>query len=175
MTTLAGALVRRGTPADAAMLAELAARTFRDTYAAQNTPENLARYLAEHYSPALQAAELADPSITTLILEVRGVAAGFAQLTCRTPPPVLPEPGGRFLSRFYLDKAWIGRGLALPLMTAVRDAARQAGASYLWLTVWQENPRAVSFYRKCGFETVGETTFVLGEDPQVDWLMSSGV
>lgn len=175
MTTLPGAFVRRGIPADAPMLAELAARTFRDTYAAQNTPENLARYLAEHYSPALQGAELADPTITTLLLEVHGVAAGFAQLTCRTPPPLLPEAGGRFLSRFYLDKDWIGRGLALPLMTAVRDAARQEGATYLWLTVWKENPRAVSFYRKCGLETVGETTFLLGDDPQVDWLMTCPV
>ncbi len=175
MTPPQGLVIRHGESRDAAMLADLAARTFRDTYGAQNTPDNLGQYLAAHYSPALQAAELAEPGMTTLIAEVGGVPAGFAQVSARLPPPGLSAEGGRFLSRFYLEQEWIGRGIAQPLMTAVLDAARQSGASYLWLTVWQENPRAVAFYRKCGFVVAGETTFVLGGDPQVDWLMTCRV
>lgn len=175
MTSLSGLAIRRGLPEDAAMLAVLGARTFSDTYAAQNTPDNLARHLAAHYSPALQAAELADPGLITLIADVHGVPAGFAQVAARTPPPLLPADGGRFLSRFYLELAWIGRGLAQPLMTAVLEASREAGARYLWLTVWTENPRAVAFYRKRGFVTAGQTTFLLGDEPQVDWLMTRAV
>jgi len=168
-------IIRRGQPTDAAMLAELGARTFRDTYAVQNTPENITRYLAANFGPALQAEELADPDMTTLIAEVDGIPAGFAQLSRRAPPPQLPSDAGRFLSRFYLEQVWIGRGVAQPLMAALLDTARRDGASYLWLTVWQENPRAVAFYRKCGFVVAGQTTFVLGDDPQVDWLMAREV
>jgi diamine N-acetyltransferase len=175
VTSLPGLVIRRGVPDDAAMLAVLGARTFSDTYAAQNTPDNLARYLAAHYSPTLQGAELADPGVITLIAEVHGVPAGFAQVAASTPPAPLPADGGRFLSRFYLELAWIGRGLAQPLMAAVLAASRQAGARYLWLTVWTENPRAVAFYRKSGFVTAGQTTFLLGDDPQADWLMTRAV
>jgi GNAT superfamily N-acetyltransferase len=157
------------------MLAELGARTFRDTYAAQNTPEDMARHLAANFAPALQAAELSDARIITLIAEVDGVPAGFSQVTAEPPPAELPAAGGRFLQRFYLEQAWIGRGIAQPLLAATRDRAREEGASYLWLTVWQENPRAVAFYRKCGFATAGETIFVLGGDRQVDWLMTCPV
>lgn len=171
----AGLTIRRGQPADAPMLADLAARTFRDTYAAQNTPENLGRHLAEHYGVDRQAAELADPGVTTLIAEVDGRPAGFAQLANRTPPQALPESGGLFLSRFYLEREWIGRGLAQALMASTRSIARDRGGEYLWLTVWQENPRAVAFYRKCGFVEAGRTTFVVGNDPQVDWLMTCAV
>ena len=154
------------------MLADLAARTFRDAFGAQNTPQNLAQHLASHYSEEIQAAELADPGITTLIAEVGDGPAGFAQVADRTPPPELPESGGVFLSRFYLEQSWIGRGVARVLMEAVLDAARERHARYLWLTVWEENPRAVAFYEKSGFVKAGRTTFVVGEDPQVDWLMT---
>lgn len=172
MTPPPGLIVRRGRAADAAVLADLAARTFRDAFGAQNSPENLAQHLASHYGEALQAAELADPGMTTLLAEVAGATAGFAQVAARTSPPQLPAAGGLFLSRFYLEQDWIGRGVAQVLMAAVLETARERGASYLWLTVWEENPRAVAFYEKQGFVKAGQTTFVVGEDPQVDWLMT---
>ena len=170
-----GLVVRRGRASDAAMLADLAARTFHDAFGAQNTPENLARHLASHYSEELQAAELADPGMTTLLAEVGDAPAGFAQVAVRTPPPGLPDASGLFLSRFYLEQSWIGRGVAPVLMAAVLEAARERGARSLWLTVWEENPRAVAFYEKWGFEKAGRTTFVVGEDPQADWLMTCPV
>lgn len=59
--------VRKATLADHQLLAELGARTFRDTFAADNTPENMAAYLAASFSPAKQAEELADPTSSFLI------------------------------------------------------------------------------------------------------------
>ncbi|MEO8139612.1 MAG: GNAT family N-acetyltransferase [Gemmatimonadota bacterium] len=172
MTPPPGLIIRRGRAADAAMLADLAARTFCDAFGAQNTAEDLAQHLASHYSLDLQAAELADPDMTTLIAEVADAPAGFAQVAARPAPPDLPAGGGLFLSRFYLEQTWIGRGVAQVLMAAVLESARERGASYLWLTVWEENPRAVAFYEKWGFVKAGRTTFIVGEDPQVDWLMT---
>ncbi len=171
----AALVIRRGQASDAAMLSDLAARTFRDAFGAQNTPENLARHLASHYSLALQSAELMDASMTTLIAEVGRAPAGFAQIVIRTPPPDLPGDGGLFLSRFYLEQAWIGRGIAQVLMARVVDEARMRGAEYLWLTVWEENPRAIAFYQRCGFVEAGRTIFVVGLDPQTDLLMTCAV
>jgi GNAT superfamily N-acetyltransferase len=153
------------------MLAALMARTFRDAFAALNTADNLARHEATHYRADVQRAELLDPTTTTLIAEVNGVAAGYAQITNRPPPPELPDLGGLNLSRFYLEQAWVGRGVAQPLMTAVREVATARGATSLWLTAWELNPRAAAFYRKCGFTEVGRTTFLVGADAQTDWVM----
>jgi ribosomal protein S18 acetylase RimI-like enzyme len=76
------------------------------------------------------------------------------------------------LHRFYFDQAWVGRGLAQPLMAAVKAAAIRRGAAFLWLTVWERNPRAIAFYRKSGFGVVGSTTFEVGNDRQQDWVMT---
>jgi ribosomal protein S18 acetylase RimI-like enzyme len=76
------------------------------------------------------------------------------------------------LKRLYVARAWHGRGVAQALMDAALDAARARGARTLWLGVWERNPRAVAFYGKYGFTRVGEHTFLLGADPQTDWVLA---
>ena len=168
-------LIRPAHPEDAGALADLAARTFRDAFGPENDPADLALHLERHYTPARMGAEIADPASTTLLVLADGRLAGYAQLFDR-PAPVPPPEGvtgrGRMLHRFYLDQAWIGRGLAQPLMAEVQLDAVRRGAGFLWLTVWERNPRAVAFYRRCGFSVVGSTTFEVGNDRQQDWVMT---
>jgi len=38
--------------------------------------------------------------------------------------------------------------------------------------VWERNPRAIAFYRKCGFAEVGTHTFVFGTDRQRDLVLA---
>ena len=129
-------------------MAELAARTFRDTFGADNRPDDLALHLASAYGPAQQARELADPNIITLVAEDGGALVAFAQLRRGAPPASVVGPAPIELWRFYLGAAWQGRGFAQQLMAQVVDAAKHAGAATLWLGVWERNPRAIAFYRK---------------------------
>jgi ribosomal protein S18 acetylase RimI-like enzyme len=164
--------IRRGTPADATALAEFGARTFFETFAAENTAEDMAQHLASAWSPALQDAELRDPLLETLLAEDAGGAlAGFAQLRAEYAPACVPTRAPIELKRFYVDRPWQGRGLARALMTEVERVARGRGARELWLGVWERNVRAQAFYRKCGFEKVGTQVFVVGTDPQTDHVM----
>src|SRR3954453_7569776 len=77
--------IRRAVPVDADLLAELGARTFSETFAADNTPEDMAAYLASSFNLAQQTAELNDPASTFFIAEVGGVAAGYAKLHAGEP------------------------------------------------------------------------------------------
>ena len=166
------AVIRPAGVADARWLAELAERTFRETYTAHNTPENMERYVAEHFAPALQAAELADPRYITLVAEVDGRAAGYTQLGRGAAPACVVGPHPIEMIRFYVDRPWHGQGLAQELMHAAAQHAHAAGARTLWLGVWEQNPRAIAFYRKCGFAEVGTHTFVLGTDHQRDLVLA---
>jgi GNAT superfamily N-acetyltransferase len=74
--------------------------------------------------------------------------------------------------RFYVDRPWIGRGVAQHLMNAALDEARSLGAKTIWLGVWEFNPRAIAFYRKCGFELVGDHEFLFADVVQTDLVMS---
>ncbi len=166
--------VRPGTPADTAVLAELAARTFHDTFAAENDPEDMALHLAQSYGVAQQSAELLDPNVCTLLAEVDGRPAGYAQLRGGPAPSCVAGDTPMELWRLYVAKEWHGRGVAQVLMNAIDAEVRKRGARTLWLGVWEHNARAKAFYGKHGFTDVGAHTFMLGNDKQVDrvWVRS---
>ena len=164
--------IRSAVPADAPALAELGVRTFRETFAADNRPDDIAAHLTATYGPAIQASELADPRRRTLVAATdSGDLIGFAQLLDGDVPGSVVGPAPIELLRLYVDRDYHGRGVAHALMAAAIEAAVEHGARTIWLGVWERNPRAIAFYRKCGFADVGSHEFVLGTDRQTDRLM----
>jgi GNAT superfamily N-acetyltransferase len=182
------AAVRPAASADAAALAAFAARTFRETYAPPHgpcDPADVAAYVAAHFGPALQAAELADPAVRVLLAERDGSIAGYAQVRRGARPegvadhaplpdadPALVAGASVELARLYVDRAWHGRGLAALLFQAAREEAAAAGAGALWCSVYQRNPRALAFYRKHGATPIAVATFRMGRELQHDWLLA---
>jgi ribosomal protein S18 acetylase RimI-like enzyme len=167
--------IRRAEPDDAGLLAELGARTFSETFAADNNPEDLAAYLASSFNPARQTAELADPASAFFIAEVGGVAAGYAMLRAGEPAEGVGGAESVELVRLYVSREWLGRGVGEALMRVCLDEARRAGYETIWLGVWERNGRAQAFYRKWNFRAFGEHVFQLGSDPQTDILMGRAV
>ena len=161
-------LIRRASKFDAAALAEFAARTFAETFGADNSPEDMAMFLASTFGTEHQAREISDPAYVTLLVEIDDALAGYAQLRRDPPPPCVTGPSPIELLRFYIDMEWKGRGIAQQLMTEVRAAATELGGKTLWLGVWERNPTAQAFYTKCGFRDVGSHDFILGNDSQTD-------
>ena len=167
--------VRRGDSPDAAALAAFAAKTFADTFGADNRPEDMAIHLANSYGVDQQARELGDRAYITVLVELDGALAAYAQVRRRVPPESVVGPSPIELYRFYVDQPWHGRGFAQLLMSEVRKAANELGGRTLWLSVWERNPRARAFYAKCGFHDVGSAEFVLGTDPQTDRILVASI
>jgi len=163
--------IRRATAEDAGLLTELGARTFAETFAAENTSGDIAAFLAASFNIAQQTAELADPASTFFIAEVGGIAAGYAQLHAGEPAEGIEGAKPVELVRLYVSREWLGRGVGEALMRACVNEARYAGHRTIWLGVWERNGRAQAFYRKWNFRAVGEHVFQLGSDPQRDILM----
>ncbi len=167
--------VRHATAADNTLLAEIGAETFRDTFAADNTPGNMAAYLAASFGPDKQAAELADPSSVFLIAEIECAAVGYARLREGQPPKDITGARPIEIARLYARKKWIGRGVGAVLMQACLEHADTRHCDTIWLDVWERNDRARAFYGKWGFVQVGTQTFQLGDDLQNDLLLQRSV
>jgi ribosomal protein S18 acetylase RimI-like enzyme len=164
--------LKQGTPEQAARLAEFGARTFFESFAADNTEEDMRRHLESAWSPEKQLAELRNPDIDTLILADQADRwLGFAQLRAYQVSDGVPEHGSIELWRFYVDKPFHGQGVAARLMNDAKERARSRGATSMWLGVWERNGRARAFYAKHGFRQVGTHVFVVGSDPQTDHVM----
>ena len=167
--------IRRATLTDAAALAALAERTFRETFARDNSPQNMDGHCLKSFGAEIQLAELADPLGVSLLAEADGDLAGFAQLKLRSATPCVTAKSACELKRLYVVRPWHARGVAQELMRAVLAAAAAAKSDRIWLGVWERNPRAMAFYRKFGFGVVGEHRFDLGTEPQRDLIMAAPV
>jgi len=163
-------------PVDARELSAAAERWFRDTFAVDNTPEDMEEYCASAFSTDIQQAQLLDPDIDTLLgYDAAGRLIAYAQLRVGPPPDLVVQPPPMELWRFYVDRSCHGQGVASQLMAAVDACAIARGARTLWLGVWERNPRAQAYYRKAGFADIGVHDFLLGKDLQRDRLMARPV
>lgn len=167
-----GFQVRHASPKDAALLSEIGRAAFDAAFGAQNNPSDLAAYLDKSFSPARQAYELSLPGCTYLIAESEGNPAGYARLQTGPAPECVPGSNPIELVRFYLLPGWIGQGHGTQLMQYCLDLAWGGGHDALWLSTWKINTRGIAFYRKWGFEIVGEQIFQVGNDPQEDYLLA---
>ena len=167
--------VRRADVADAASLAALAERTFRAAFGGFNTQANMDAHCAKAYGESIQSLEIADPAIETYVCAAAAELLGYAQLRCGAAPACVSASRPAELQRIYVDRRWHGQGIAQALMSQVLAAAARGNADQVWLGVWENNPRALAFYRKIGFEKVGHHVFQLGDDAQHDWILCRGV
>lgn len=161
--------IRRATSADAAALAELAATTFREAYLATNDPAHVEAHIADNYGVETLAAELADPTRLTWFALQGDAPVGFLTLRPGATTPAVSGPRPMQLHRIYVLAVRYGQGDGAALMQTALDEGRRLGCATLWLSLWDQNHRAMAFYEKWGFAIVGTMPFLFGgvmyEDP----------
>ena len=170
--------IRIAQPENAAELTAFMDRCFREAYRGMCRDADIDAYCAGSFLEARQRAELRDPALRTLLIAGDGSDegpegwAGYAQLRWGEPGSGVRGSPAVEVARFYVDRPWHGRGVAQMLMRAALDVGAAEGARVAWLGVFQRNVRAVRFYEKAGFRIVGEQTFTMGSDVQLDHIMA---
>jgi diamine N-acetyltransferase len=156
----------------AEILAELSRKTFYESFAPQNTEENMRLYMDEQFTREMQMAEVGAPGRTFILAYVDEEPAGYASMRTTTEKPKgLEGENAIEIVQLYSEQRMIGKGVGPALMQACIDLAREQQFEWIWLGVWEHNHRAQAFYTKWGFERFGEHIFIVGLDAQTDWWM----
>lgn len=156
---------------DAELIADMSRQTFYDTFAAFNSPENMDIFMSESFSRDALIKEVGAPGNIFLLAYDGYNPVGYARLRENNNPPELHDLPALEIGRIYSSSGRIGKGVGRALMEQCLDIAKEKKCKAVWLGVWEENLRAIHFYIKWGFEKFGEHIFMLGKDPQQDWLM----
>jgi len=159
---------------DAALIAQISRETFYDTYAADNTKEDMDLYLSTKFADEQIVAEIEDPLNVFLLAYVGDTLAGYIKLKDSTHASLGEDPAME-IARFYARKNFHGKGVGKAMMQACVAHAQSLGKQWLWLVVWKQNPRGIQFYQSAGFSICAEAIFVLGEDVQHDWVMKKSL
>ncbi|HEY4148683.1 MAG TPA: GNAT family N-acetyltransferase [Chitinophagaceae bacterium] len=164
-------LVRLADTNDAEAIAAVSRKTFYDTFAAHNTPEDMEQFLLTEFTTERLMAEVGAEGNYFLVAFMENELVGYARLREAVNPPELGNVPAIEIARIYALEKTIGRGVGKVLMQRCIGLAREKGRQLLWLGVWEHNQRAIDFYIKWGFEKFSSHAFVLGRDVQTDWLM----
>ena len=156
--------IRRAGLDDAERLSQIGAATFLETYSELIDGANMTAHCARQHSRSAYEAYLADPACAAWLAELTetGAPIGYA-LNCPPDLPIAAEPGDIELKRIYVLSRFHGTGAGKRLMEAAADDARARGAPRLLLGTYQDNRRAIAFYRKHEFELAGTRQFLVGE------------
>lgn len=163
--------IRRAAAADAGMIADLSRQTFYDSFAAANSPEDMDKFMNEQFTREKLMAEVTAPDSLFLLALIEAEIVGYARLRESSNPSELGDLPAIEIARIYAVTSTIGKGVGSALMQECLSIAQDKKKTLVWLGVWEHNQRAIAFYTKWGFRKFSEHVFVVGHDPQTDWLM----
>ncbi len=167
--------IRYATTADAHLVAEMSRETFYETFAAQNTKEDMDQFMNEVFTYDRLVEEVGTPNNIFLLAYDGTEAVGYARIREHNNPPELNSQNALEIARIYAATNAIGKGVGRALMQRCIDIAVEKKVDWIWLGVWEHNQRAIGFYSKWGFEKFSDHIFMLGNDPQTDWLMKKRI
>lgn len=163
--------VRLADKHDAELIADLSRQTFYDSFAAQNTPEDIDRFMDEQFTKEGLMKEVGAEGNIFLLAYADDEITGYARMREGEKRPELGDTPSIEIARIYATQQSIGKGTGSALMQRCIEIAGEMNRGVIWLGVWEHNQIAIQFYHKWGFEKFAEHDFVLGSDVQTDWLM----
>jgi diamine N-acetyltransferase len=156
---------------DAEALAELSRTTFVDTFGHLYTAKNLNAFLESSYAVAAIADEIANSRRQIRIAEHDRQMVGYCKLSFDVTLDTSGEWRNGFeVKQLYLRTSQFGSGTADALMIWAINEAKARTAPSLVLSVWSENFRAQRFYQRYGFAHIGNTTFMVGDQSDDEFL-----
>jgi len=156
---------------DLPALQTISRKTFVETFAVGNSEENLANYLAEGFSAEKLSAELENKNSQFYFAETDGRVLGYLKVNTGKAQSEQQNPDALEIERIYVLQEFQGKEVGLALYVKALSIAQELKAPYIWLGVWEHNPRAIRFYEKQGFVKFDKHIFQLGDDAQTDILM----
>ncbi|PKR80651.1 GNAT family N-acetyltransferase [Brumimicrobium salinarum] len=152
-------------------LQKIGRQTFYETFSTGNTQENMQKYLDERFSIEKLTAELNDKNAIFYFVQLENKIVGYLKINFGDSQTELKDDKSLEIERIYVLKEFQGKKIGQILYDKAIEIAKQKDADYIWLGVWEENPRAIKFYKKNGFVEFDKHIFKLGNDEQTDIMM----
>ncbi len=156
---------------DLSDLMQLSKETFYQTFSKSNTAQDMATYLESAYNENKLKKELCNPSSLFFFIYFDEMLAGYLKINEPHAQTDLNDVESLEIERLYVLKDFQGFGLGKRLMEYAINLAIEKGKKYLWLGVWENNQKALRFYKDYKFYKIGAHPFIIGTDHQTDYVM----
>ena len=163
--------IRKSTVSDLETIQNISIHTFKETFAAVNTPENIANYVKESFNSEQLKTELNNANSQFYVAYSNAEAVGYLKINFGDAQTESINENALEVQRIYVLQNFHGKNIGQLLLDKVKKIAKSSGVDSVWLGVWEENHRALRFYTKNGFVVFDKHVFMMGNDEQTDLLM----
>ena len=156
---------------DLELLREIGLRSFKEAFESMNNPDDFAAYVDKAFDLDQLRGELENPASVFFFAKIGEEVVGYLKVNF---PGAQTDPQGENcleIERIYTFKAYFGKGIGEVLLNKAVEIAQAKQFDFIWLGVWERNPRGIRFYEKHGFERFSQHEFWIGNDLQTDILM----
>ena len=157
---------------DLEILQEISIETFNDTFKDQNSPENMKAYLERAFNSKQLEKELSNISSEFFFLYFNDELAGYLKVNINDAQSEKMGDESLEIERIYIRNKFQRKGFGKYLMKKAMEIAIEQNKKIIWLGVWEKNENAIDFYKKIGFVQTRAHSFYMGDEEQIDLIMT---
>ena len=152
-------------------LVKISKDTFAAAFEKDNNPADFQDYVQKAFSPERLKKELENPNSIFYFVFDDETLVGYFKLNMGTAQTDVYDENAMELERIYVVQQYQGKNIGTQMLTEILVLGKKPNKAYLWLGVWEHNPKAIRFYQRHGFQKFGEHPYYIGKDKQTDWLL----
>ncbi|MCY8519831.1 GNAT family N-acetyltransferase [Bacillus atrophaeus] len=157
---------------DLKILKEISIETFNDTFKDQNSPENMKAYLESAFQSNQLEKELSNISSQFFFIYFNDEVAGYLKVNTNEAQSEKMGDESLEIERIYIKNTFQKHGLGKHLFNKAVEIALDCNLKKIWLGVWEKNKNAIAFYERMGFVQTGAHSFYMGDEEQIDFIMT---
>ena len=170
-------VIREAGLGDEHRLAAVGAASFLESYAGILPGDDILAHCENHHSAMVYEDWLIGGEARIWLAEAEEGRAPIGYLVMTAPDLPLADigPGDAEVKRIYVLHRFHGDKVGWSLMKTALDAARRTGKRRVLVGVYGRNDRAIAFYKRVGFQVVGERKFRVGSTLHDDLILAIDV
>ncbi|NCT09998.1 MAG: GNAT family N-acetyltransferase [Flavobacteriia bacterium] len=151
--------IQKATIHDAKILSEVGFHSFKSAHGHSAPKKDIEEYMTKNFTENVFFKELSNEKNQFYLIKYNEIIVGYTLVIFDKKEAQILVEKPAYLSRIYLLEAYYGLGLGKQLFDFIKSLCIENQQSGIWLNVWVENLRAISFYKKMGFEIVGKSDY----------------
>ena len=153
----------KATLKDAQLLSIIGKEAFLVAHGHSAPKKDIDNYVNQNFNEENFKKELSDVKNEYYLIYSDAKIAGYSKVILNSKNENISSENITLLSRLYLLEAFYGLNLGKELFNFNVSLSKENNQKGIWLAVWVENQRAISFYEKRGFVKVGKFDFKISE------------
>jgi ribosomal protein S18 acetylase RimI-like enzyme len=155
--------IQKATIKDAKLLSKVGKEAFLVAHGHSAPKEDIDNYVNQNFNEENFIIEVSDVKNEYYLIFSDAKIAGYSKVVLNSKNENISSENITLLSRLYLLEEFYGLNLGKELFNFNLDLSKENNQKGIWLAVWIENQRAITFYEKRGFVKVGKFDFKISE------------